>query len=176
MESNPAYYEKLSLRIKAIIEEYRDKRLTEEEKLKHAKDIRSMLLSEEGTEEDTYPESIKHNVQARAFYDNLESRFVEVINNVDMRIFAAEESSYGNKPQEDLLTMDGMDIELANALAVKGVCSMEDLAEQAVDELMEIEGMDEKRASELIMTARAPWFAEAEQAEEALAEEAAEEK
>jgi len=104
MESNPAYYEKLSLRIKAIIEEYRDKRLTEEEKLKHAKDIRSMLLSEEGTEEDTYPESIKHNVQARAFYDNLESRFVEVINNVDMRIFAAEESSYGNKPQEDLLT------------------------------------------------------------------------
>ena len=38
----------------------------------------------------------------------------------------------------------------------------EDLAEQAVDELMEIEGMDEKRASELIMTARAPWFAEAE--------------
>jgi len=64
------------------------------------------------------------------------------------------------KPQEDLLTMDGMDIELANALAVKGVCVMEDLAELAVDELMEIEGMDEKRASELIMTARAPWFAE----------------
>jgi len=40
---------------------------------------------------------------------------------------------------------------------------MEDLAEQAVDELMEVDGMDEKRASELIMTARAPWFAEEEQ-------------
>lgn len=104
MESNPAYYEKLSLRIKAIIEEYRDKRLTEEEKLKHAKDIRAMLLSEEGIEEETYPESIKHNVQARAFYDNLESRFEEAVNKVDLRIFAAEESSYGNKPQEDLLT------------------------------------------------------------------------
>jgi len=76
-----------------------------------------------------------------------------------------EEVLENNKPQEDLLTMDGMDIELANALAVKGVCSMEDLAEQAVDELMEIEGMDEKRASELIMTARAPWFAEEEPAE-----------
>ena len=73
-----------------------------------------------------------------------------------------EEVLENNQPQEDLLTMDGMDAELANALAVKGVCSMEDLAEQAVDELMEIEGMDEKRASELIMTARAPWFAEAE--------------
>ena len=104
MESNPAYYEKLSLRIKAIIEEYRDKRLTEEEKLKHAKDIRSMLLSEEGAEEEMYPESIKHNVQARAFYDNLESRFEEAVNSVDMRIFAAEESSYGNKPKEGLLT------------------------------------------------------------------------
>lgn len=104
MESNPAYYEKLSLRIKAIIEEYRDKRLTEEEKLKHAKDIRAMLLSEEGTEEGTYPESIKNNVQARAFYDNLESCFEEAINSIDMRSFAAEESNYGNKPQEDLLT------------------------------------------------------------------------
>jgi N utilization substance protein A len=80
-----------------------------------------------------------------------------------------------NKPQEDLLTMEGMDIELANALAVKGVCSMEDLAEQAVDELMEIEEMDEKRASDLIMTARAPWFAEADQNEEKKAEEAASE-
>jgi len=77
-----------------------------------------------------------------------------------------EEVLEDNKPQEDLLTMDGMDIELANSLALKGVCSMEDLAEQAVDELMEIEGMDEKRASELIMTARAPWFAAEEQAEE----------
>jgi N utilization substance protein A len=37
---------------------------------------------------------------------------------------------------------------------------MEDLAEQSIDELLEIEGMDEERAGALIMTARAPWFAE----------------
>ncbi len=104
MESNPAYYEKLSLRIKAIIEEYRDKRLTEEEKLKMAKDIRSELLEEEGEEESLYPESIKNNTQARAFYDNLERRFTEAMNNVDERILVAEDSGYGNKPQEDLLT------------------------------------------------------------------------
>jgi len=104
MESNPAYYEKLSLRIKAIIEEYRDKRLTEEEKLKMAKDIRSELLEEEGVEESLYPESIKNNIQVRAFYDNLESRFAEAMNNVDERILVAEDSGYGNKPQEDLLT------------------------------------------------------------------------
>ena len=40
---------------------------------------------------------------------------------------------------------------------------MEDLAEQAVEDLMDIEDMTEERAGELIMTARAPWFAEEEQ-------------
>ena len=54
--------------------------------------------------------------------------------------------------------MEGMDEDLANKLAAAGVCSMEDLAEQAVDELVEIEEMTEERASALIMTARAPWF------------------
>ncbi|MBL4712314.1 MAG: transcription termination/antitermination protein NusA [Gammaproteobacteria bacterium] len=77
-----------------------------------------------------------------------------------------EEVLEENKPQEDLLTMEGMDNDLANSLALKGICAMEDLAEQAVDELMEIEGMDEKRAAELIMTARAPWFADEEQAKD----------
>ena len=51
-----------------------------------------------------------------------------------------------------------MDDALALKLAEKNILSMEDLAEQAVDELMDIEGMDEERAGELIMTARAPWF------------------
>ncbi len=78
MESNPAYYEKLSLRIKAIIEEYKDKRLTEEEKLKHAKEIRTLLLSEDSSEDQEYPDTIKHNKQAKAFYDNLLDRFDQV--------------------------------------------------------------------------------------------------
>ncbi|MEZ5448519.1 MAG: transcription termination factor NusA [Thiolinea sp.] len=67
-------------------------------------------------------------------------------------------------PADDLLEMEGMDRDLAYALAAEGVRTMEDLAEQSVDELLEIEGMDEERAAALIMTARAPWFAE-EQAE-----------
>jgi N utilization substance protein A len=62
------------------------------------------------------------------------------------------------KPAEDLLSMEGMDEELAYALAGKGVVTMEDLAEQSVDDLMEIDDMDEERAGKLIMTARAPWF------------------
>ena len=66
-------------------------------------------------------------------------------------------------PAEDLLQMDGMDEDTAILMAAKGVCTMEELAEQSVDELMEIEGMNEKRASALIMTAREPWFAAEEQ-------------
>jgi N utilization substance protein A len=65
-----------------------------------------------------------------------------------------------SEPAEDLLTMDGMDEELAHVLAARGIITMEDLAEQAVDDLLEIDGMDENKAAELIMTARAPWFAE----------------
>ncbi|MCG6936918.1 MAG: transcription termination factor NusA [Gammaproteobacteria bacterium] len=76
-----------------------------------------------------------------------------------------EEVLEENKPQEDLLAMEGMDMQLANTLALKGICTMEDLAEQSTDELMDIEGMDEKRASDLIMAARAPWFAEENQTE-----------
>ena len=65
-----------------------------------------------------------------------------------------------NSPAEDLLTMDGMDEETAHMLASKGVRTMEELADFASDELNELTGMDEERAGRLIMTARAPWFAE----------------
>ncbi len=69
-----------------------------------------------------------------------------------------EEVLEENKPADDLLNMDGMDQKTANALAALGVCTMEDLAEQSVDEIMPVDEMDEERASALIMTARAPWF------------------
>jgi len=67
------------------------------------------------------------------------------------------------EPAEDLLTMEGMDEDLAYALARRGVVTMDDLADQSVDELMELDGMDEERAGRLIMTAREPWFADANQ-------------
>ena len=59
---------------------------------------------------------------------------------------------------QDLLTMEGMDDETAHLLASKGVSTMDNLAELAVDELVELTQMDEERAKTLIMTARAPWF------------------
>ena len=60
---------------------------------------------------------------------------------------------------EDLLSMEGMDSETAHQLATQGVRTMEDLADLAVDELTDMTGMDAARATALIMTARAPWFA-----------------
>jgi len=60
---------------------------------------------------------------------------------------------------EDLLTMEGMDEATAHMLAGKGVSTMEDLADLAVDDLVELTNMDAERAKQLIMTARAPWFA-----------------
>lgn len=76
----------------------------------------------------------------------------------------AKEEVYSDvEPAEDLLGMEGMDRATAYQLAGIGVSTMEDLAGQSVDELMEIEGMDEERAARLIMTARAPWFADEQQ-------------
>jgi N utilization substance protein A len=74
---------------------------------------------------------------------------------------ATEEQSGGAEPAEDLLNMEGMDSALAHILAERSVITMEDLAEQSVDELLDIDGMDETRAAALIMKAREPWFADA---------------
>ncbi len=60
----------------------------------------------------------------------------------------------------DLLSLEGMDPETARLLAAKGVHTTEDLADLAVDDLVEMTDMDEERARQLIMAARAPWFAE----------------
>merc|ERR1711964_778070 len=71
---------------------------------------------------------------------------------------ASEEALDGAQPAEDLLEMDGMERHLAFILASRGIVTMEDLAEQSVDDLVDIEELDEARAAALIMTVRAPWF------------------
>jgi N utilization substance protein A len=78
---------------------------------------------------------------------------------------ASEEKLEGSEPAEDLLNMEGMDRHLAFVLANKGIVTMEDLAEQAIEDLIDIEELDSERAGKLIMTARAPWFAEEEEAQ-----------
>jgi N utilization substance protein A len=78
----------------------------------------------------------------------------------------ANEEELGNaEPAEDLLSMDGMDTRLAYQLSSIGIATLDDLGEADKFELLEIEGMEDERASALIMTARAHWFDELEDEE-----------
>ncbi|HTO45477.1 MAG TPA: transcription termination factor NusA [Burkholderiales bacterium] len=58
----------------------------------------------------------------------------------------------------DLQALEGMDSQTARQLAAKGIHTQEELAELAVDDLVELISMDAERAKVLIMAARAPWF------------------
>jgi len=69
-----------------------------------------------------------------------------------------EEVSGPKRPDEGLLHLEGMTRVIAHRLAEKGITTAEDLAEHSVDELVEVDGVDEAKAAELIMVARRPWF------------------
>ena len=72
---------------------------------------------------------------------------------------AQEESLGDKKPADDLLNLEGLDRAIAFKLAARGVCTLEDLAEQSVDDLADIEGLTDEKAGELIMAARnICWF------------------
>ena len=71
---------------------------------------------------------------------------------------ASEESLDSSMPTDDLLTLEGMSPDLALALARRGVRSREDLADQAVDDIADIEGLSAEQAGTLIMKAREHWF------------------
>ncbi|MEO8143708.1 MAG: transcription termination factor NusA [Betaproteobacteria bacterium] len=75
-----------------------------------------------------------------------------------VQAIASEESIAGVEP--DLLTLEGMDNQLAAKLAPQGVKTRDDLADLSVDELAEMTGMDAERAKGLILAARAHWFAD----------------
>ncbi|RFF27581.1 MULTISPECIES: transcription termination factor NusA [unclassified Wenzhouxiangella] len=76
------------------------------------------------------------------------------------QMIASEEQLEEHKPEQDLLDLEGMTDTIAYRLAEKGIRTRDDLAECAVDELEEIEELDPELAAELIMAARAHWFAE----------------
>jgi len=73
---------------------------------------------------------------------------------------ASEESLDGGAASADLVEVAGE--ELARKLAAKGVRTRDDLADLAVDELVEHADVDEKAAADLILEARKHWFADEE--------------
>ncbi|MDF3194959.1 NusA antitermination factor [Pseudomonas peli] len=95
---------------------------------------------------DGFDEDIVNELRARA-KDRLLTKAI-----------ANEEKLADAHPAEDLLSLEGMDKALAHELAVRGVVNREDLAEQSIDDLLDIDGIDAERAGKLIMAARAHWF------------------
>ncbi|MDD5578727.1 MAG: transcription termination factor NusA [Methylobacter sp.] len=73
---------------------------------------------------------------------------------------ADEEKIETAEPAQDLLEMEGMTRDLAYDMASQGIITMDDLADQSIDDLINFSGMNEERAAKLIMKAREPWFAE----------------
>ncbi len=74
------------------------------------------------------------------------------------KAIAEEQALEQREPALDLLEMEGMDKHMAYVLANHGIATREELAEQSVDDLLEIPGLDEQVAATLIMTARKIWF------------------
>lgn len=70
----------------------------------------------------------------------------------------AEEQALEVEPAQDLLGMEGMNKHMAYKLASHGIVTREDLAEQSVDDLLDLGEIDEDTAAKLIMTARKIWF------------------
>lgn len=76
-DENPAYYESLKDRIKRILEEYRNKRISEEEYLRSMHDVMNDVRN--GSVEETYPEPISENKGAQVIYDNIRDDIYESI-------------------------------------------------------------------------------------------------
>ncbi|GIU08179.1 transcription termination factor NusA [Shewanella glacialipiscicola] len=80
---------------------------------------------------------------------------------ISTRALATEEALDGVEPSAELLALEGIDRHLAYVFASKGIVTLEDLAEQGIDDLIEIEELTEAKAGELIMAARnICWFGE----------------
>ena len=84
-DENPAYYDSFSKRIKEALEEYKNRVITEAEYLEKMRNI--MEDYRKGTTNISYPEKIKGNVHAQAFYGVISALLDEVINiseNIDI--------------------------------------------------------------------------------------------
>ena len=128
------------------------------EKLDVDEDVADILVKEgfSSLEEVAYV-PIEEMVEIEAFDEDTVNELRSRASAVILTAAIAKEEKI-SEPAGDLLGMDGMDSDTAKLLASKEIITMEDLAELAVDELIELVKMDEERAKVLIMTARAPWF------------------
>lgn len=98
--------------------------------------------------------------------DGLDEETVEELRNrakdaLTTKALRDEESLENAEPAEDLLALEGLERHTAFVFASKGIVTLEDLAEQGIDDLVEISELSEEQAGELIMAARnICWFSE----------------
>ena len=93
--------------------------------------------------------------------DEFDEEIVEELRNRANDTLLAQALTSGgdlNDGTETLASMEGMSDELVKRFAAMNIHTMDDLAEQSVDELLDIPGMTEEKAASLIMKAREPWF------------------
>ena len=124
----------------------------------------AQVLVEEGftsLEEIAYV-PVNELLEIDGFDENLVNELRErAKNSLTTSALKVEESLEGVHPAEDLLALEGLERHLAFVLASKGVVTLEDLAEQGVDDLESIEELSAEHAGELIMAARnICWFSD----------------
>ena len=134
------------------------------EKLDIGDDVASILVQEGFTQLEEVAYVPREELLAveefdETLVDELRSRAEDAL--VTLAILR-EEQLKDAQPAQDLLEMEGMDEATAKFLALNDIKTMEDLAECAIDEIIDIDGIDTERAETLIMTARKPWFENAE--------------
>ena len=121
-------------------------------------EVADILIDEgfTGLEEIAYV-PITEMLEIEAFDEDTVNELRERARNVLLTQAIANEEKL-NTTAEDLLSLEGMDRDLAARLADANVHTRDELAELAVDELVEATQVDEQRAKDLIMKARAHWF------------------
>ncbi len=104
------------------------------------------------------------SIEELAAVEGFDSELVDELRSRANDALLARELTGGTAgtPAQDLLDMAGMEQSLAIELAANGVTTMEDLADLSIADLLDInDSIDEARAAQLIMAARAPWFQDA---------------
>ena len=128
------------------------------EKLDIDEDVANILISEGfSTLEEVAYVPMHEMLEIEAFDEATVQELRERARNVLLTEAIVTEEQIGDVA-EDLLNLEGMSKALAGKLASNGVKTLDDFADLAVDELMEMTGIDADHAKQLITTARAHWF------------------
>ena len=94
MDSNPAFYKSIAQQIQDIIDEYKAKRLSEEEKLAKAKLLKDLITGALKPNEDRYPKEFNGKKILFAIYDNVELMDVETVaKNLSMKFYEIYEEA-----------------------------------------------------------------------------------